>query len=281
MTKSQNGWPVATAGQQDTAPIYGAVTVPNGVLKGDVAVVLREVARRFHTTVEPLVKNTCWGWYVKPIEGSSTVSNHASGTAVDLNADQHPMGVSASHNFSTTQIKACHAIVAAMDGVVRWGGDYTGRPDPMHWEIVGTAAATKKLAAKITAEREDDDMPLTSNDGKTIWNTDAIPNPPFRSDAKTNKTTTADFALGDVWNRIGAIQTTLAAQSKTIAALASKDNVDEGQIITGILAGLGAEQLAAAFTAAGLTPEALAAAIPNDMAQRVVDALGQRISAGA
>jgi hypothetical protein len=278
MTRSQNGWPVASAGQQDTAPIHGSVKVPNGVLKGDVAVVLREVARRFHTTVEPLVAGTSWGWYVKPIEGSSTVSNHASGTAVDLNADQHPMGVSASHNFSAAQIKACHAIVAAMDGVVRWGGDYTGRPDPMHWEIVGTVAATKKLAAKITAEREDD-MPLTSNDGKTVWKTDTIPNPSFRSDAKINPTTTADYALGDVWNRIGAIQTTLAAQSKTIAALASKDNVDEGQIITGILAGLGAEQLAAAFTAAGLTPEALAAAIPAAMAKQVADELGARLAA--
>jgi hypothetical protein len=123
------------------------------------------------------------------------------------------------------------------------------------------------------------DMPLTTADGKTVWQTDIIPNPSFRTDAKTNPATTAYYAVGDIWNRIGAIQTALAAQSKTIAALASKDDVDEGQIITGILAGLGADQLAAAFTAAGLTPEAIADAIPDNIAQGVVDALGARISA--
>jgi hypothetical protein len=133
----------------------------------------------------------------------------------------------------------------------------------------------------LVAPGWDIDMPLTPADGKTIWQTDIIPNPSFRTDAKTNEATTAYYAMGDIWNRVGAIQTALAAQSKTIAALASKDDVDENQIITGILAGLGADQLAAAFTAAGLTPDALAAAIPADIAQQVVDALGQRISAGA
>lgn len=156
MPNSQNGWPVDRSGaNQDRNPIYGSVRVPNGVLKGDVAVVLRWVAKRYHETVEPLRAGTCWGWFVKSIEGSSSISNHASGTAIDLNADQHPMGVSASKNMSAKEIAACRAIVKASGGVVRWGGDYSGRPDPMHWEIVGSKAATAALAKKIRNEEDE------------------------------------------------------------------------------------------------------------------------------
>jgi hypothetical protein len=167
VSHSQNGWPVASAGQQDTAPLYAGVTVPNGVLKGDVAIVFRWLAERYHKTVEPLAKGTCWGWYVKPIEGGSTISNHASGTAIDLNADQHPMGVATTRNFSSAQIKACHTILAEAGGVLRWGGDYTGRPDPMHWEIVGTASAVHALAQRIEG-----DLPMdqaTFNKLMTGW----------------------------------------------------------------------------------------------------------------
>jgi hypothetical protein len=145
---------VATKEQQDESAVHG-VTFPHGVLAGDVATVLHYVADRFHREVEQLVSGTCWGWFVKVIEGSSSISNHASGTAIDLNADQHPMGVAAAKTFTAAQIRACHAIVAACAGVVRWGGDYTGRPDPMHWEIVGNRAEVRALAKQI----REDDMP--------------------------------------------------------------------------------------------------------------------------
>jgi len=166
MAKSQNGWPVdQTGANQDRNPIYGDVKVPNGVLKGDVAIVLRWVAERFHETVEPLAGGTCWGWYVKSIEGSTSISNHASGTAIDLNADQHPMGVAASKTFTAAQIGACHAIIKACGGVVRWGGDYTGRPDPMHWEIVGTRTQVAALAARI----QRGELPMALSDTDKTW----------------------------------------------------------------------------------------------------------------
>jgi len=166
MSVSQNGWAVDPSGaHQDRAPLVRDITVPNGVLSGDVAVVFRWLARQFDTRVEPLVKGTCWGWFVKPIEGSTTISNHASGTAVDLNADKHPMGVSASRTFSARQVAACHAIRDEAGGVLRWGGDYTGRPDPMHWEIVGSAAEVRALANKIrSGSREDDEMLVSKGD---------------------------------------------------------------------------------------------------------------------
>ncbi|GAB1642522.1 M15 family metallopeptidase [Krasilnikovia sp. MM14-A1259] len=175
MSTSQNGWPVDSDGShEDRAPIYGDVRVPNGIRAGDVATVLRWAAQRYHETVEPLVPGTCWGWFVKPIEGTRIVSNHASGTAIDLNADKHPMGVAAARTMTAKQIAACRAIVRASGGVVRWGGDYTGRPDPMHWEIVGSPAATAALATKLRTPAvqpvQEDDMPTAAEIADAVWN---------------------------------------------------------------------------------------------------------------
>jgi hypothetical protein len=159
VTTSQNGWPVDTSGaKQDRAPLIRDIVVPNGVLAGDVAAVFRWLAAEYDAKVERLVAGTCWGWFVKPIEGGSSVSNHASGTAVDFNADRHPMGQAPTASFSSKQIAACRAIVAAAGGVLRWGGDYSGRKDGMHWEINASAAAVKAFAKKIGDDVDDDDM---------------------------------------------------------------------------------------------------------------------------
>lgn len=152
---SQNGWPVVDKAACDLGPLIPGIVVPNGVLAGDVAVVFRWLADRYDDVVEHLVPGTCWGWFVKTIEGGDSISNHASATAIDLNADQHPMGQAAAKSFSAGQIMECRAIVKAAGGVLRWGGDYSGRPDSMHWEINASAAAVKALAAKL---RKQDDV---------------------------------------------------------------------------------------------------------------------------
>ncbi|WP_320069597.1 hypothetical protein [Micromonospora sp. RTGN7] len=64
-----------------------------------------------------------------------------------------------------------------------------------------------------------------------------------------------------------------------VTTLAGRDWTDEPAIVAGVLAGLGPERLAEALTAAGLTPEAIAAAVPPDMARRVVDELSARLAA--
>lgn len=161
MATSQNGWPVATADQQDRSPVHG-VTMPNGVRRGDVATVLHHLMDRFHREVEELVPGWCWGWHVKVIEGSTSISNHASGTAVDLNAPRHPLGVR--NTFTPAQRARIRAILADLDGVVRWGGDYTGRRDDMHFEIVKNAAAVKRVADRI----KEDDMPSVDDIVKAV-----------------------------------------------------------------------------------------------------------------
>jgi hypothetical protein len=67
------------------------------------------------------------------------MSNHASGTAMDLNATKHPLGVR--HTFTLDQEREIRARLAGRyDGCIRWGGDYENRADEMHFEIdVGPA----------------------------------------------------------------------------------------------------------------------------------------------
>lgn len=170
MATSQNGWPVVTKSQCDQGPFAG-VTFPNGILRGDVAVVARWQMARYEATVEQLKAGTCWGWYDRAIRGSTTISNHASATAWDCNADKHPLGSDPRDNFSAAQIAACRAIVKAAGGVLRWGGDYSGRKDPMHWEINASAAAVHAFANKIRAGQvsgEEDDV--TNDDIDKIVN---------------------------------------------------------------------------------------------------------------
>ena len=76
-----------------------------------------------------------WGYAERPIRGGYELSNHASGTAIDLNATLHPLGTEPTRNYSGAQITAAHQIVARTGGVVRWGGDYDGRKDGIHLEI--------------------------------------------------------------------------------------------------------------------------------------------------
>lgn len=149
MPKCQNGWPIANADQQDRGPLIRDITVPNGVLKGDVAVVFRWLAEQYDKRVERLIRGWCWGWHVKQIEGSNEWSNHSGGLAVDFNAPKHPMADgSTSRTMSAHQINECHAIERESDGVLRWGGDFS-RDDPMHWEIVGSRASVKKFADRL------------------------------------------------------------------------------------------------------------------------------------
>ncbi len=131
---SQNGWPAGTSGQVPLSALgVGAATFPAGVRTGDVYTVLRHVAVQVNATVEALYSPGCWGHSYREISGSTSLSNHASGTAIDVNAPDHPLG--ASGTFTSVQVSAIRAILTRCNGVVRWGGDYSGRKDEMHFEI--------------------------------------------------------------------------------------------------------------------------------------------------
>jgi hypothetical protein len=97
-------------------------------------------AHAFHLRVEPLRAGWCWGYAPRKIRGSvSRVSNHASGTAIDVNAPRHPLG--ARGTFTAAQTAEIRRLVRLTGGALRWGGDYAGRADEMHLEVVTTDVA--------------------------------------------------------------------------------------------------------------------------------------------
>lgn len=172
MATSENGWPVL----EDRPPYqlvpYIDYEVQLAVRPGGVAVVLLECARRWHEEVEPLDApgpRDEWGWAYRPVRGKTDgFSNHASATAIDLNATRHPRGTPTADTLTDAQIARCRAIVQSMKDkdtgkvVVRWGGDYkTSKPDAMHWEIApgATADMVRRVSDRIEskyAELEDE-----------------------------------------------------------------------------------------------------------------------------
>src|SRR5689334_21384454 len=127
MLSSYNGWPASpNPADIDIKPFTVAGhSFPAGVKAGDVATVLRYVATQVHLRVESLGipgPNDEWGYSYRQNRNADNLSCHASGTAIDVNASHHPNG--ATRTFSTAQVAIIHAILAEVDHVIRWGGDF-------------------------------------------------------------------------------------------------------------------------------------------------------------
>jgi hypothetical protein len=161
---SQNGWSVIGPNDVDRRPIAG-VTFPNGFRRGHIYTIFSYLFRRFDAEVESLVPGWCWGWHVKGIEGSSAISNHASGTAGDVNAPKHVLGKRGT--FRPAQVRSIRSLLSFFEGTVRWGGDYVGRADDMHFEFIGDAGDAARIAAKIErAEHAMRDYTFREVDGR-------------------------------------------------------------------------------------------------------------------
>jgi hypothetical protein len=103
-------------------------------VRREVAPVLLNVAKRFHKRVDRLNNpvHDDGGYNYRTIAGSSFLSNHASGTAIDLNWSRYPMG---RRNMNAEQRRECQKIVERYK-VIRWGGAWAGSSvDEMHFEI--------------------------------------------------------------------------------------------------------------------------------------------------
>lgn len=144
MATSQNGWGVLTTPPPAEIPEF----ITGRVRPEDVDTIFTYLCHRFNDGVEEIRKEWSWGWNFRPIRGATSgFSNHASATAIDLNAPAHPLGVNGT--FTQRQIEKVHEILADLKGVVRWGQDYSGRKDGMHFEIDANAQRVSTIAQKI------------------------------------------------------------------------------------------------------------------------------------
>ena len=157
MSNSYNGWPgIETASDPRLTVIEPVPGRKFRVRAGDVATVFTWLIQRFHNEVEAIDQGILddWSYSFRKVRGGSTLSNHGSATAVDLNATKHPFNTKATANFSSAQIAAIQHILddAVVNGqhVLRWLDGH----DPMHFEINyiargGTPANVAALAQRV------------------------------------------------------------------------------------------------------------------------------------
>lgn len=155
MVNSQNGWPVNPPRRSRQVPGSQIKLV---VADGPAGDLLLWFAGQFDQRVENIDTVAGgvlddWGWADRPIRGGTTISNHASATAIDLNATRHPL--SAVGTFRADQRTQLRAILVEAGGVIRWGGDYSGRKDEMHFEINRDLSAVKAALARINGKGSD------------------------------------------------------------------------------------------------------------------------------
>lgn len=152
MAVSQNGYPANNRGVIHNPKVPGTqITFPGGLRRGPAGDLLLWVAEQLHRRVENGGTGYgMWGYAERPIRGGTQLSNHASGTAIDWKAPEHPLG--ARGTFSGAQVAAIRQIGREAEGCVRWGGDYTGRADEMHWEIVKSEAECARVLAKLRGQ---------------------------------------------------------------------------------------------------------------------------------
>lgn len=134
-TKSPNGWPISPqpAEIEIVSRTIAGTDIKVRVAK-KAAPYLLGFAAEFHTLVEPLDQGELddWGYNYRVIRGTlDKPSNHASGTALDLNAKKHPLGKR--HTFTPAQTNTIRRLAKKYH--LTWGGDFGSRPDEMHIEI--------------------------------------------------------------------------------------------------------------------------------------------------
>ena len=146
---SQNNW----IASKDASEIY-IVSIP---IKGTtvkvrcakaVAPLIAGFCAEFHELIEPIDHGSLddWGFNFRMVRGSTDkLSNHSSGTAVDLNATKHPLGKAGT--FPSEKVPMIRAI-AKKYGMM-WGGDFRHRPDPMHYEITVSPAKAAELIGSL------------------------------------------------------------------------------------------------------------------------------------
>lgn len=162
MEKSANGWP---ASADPEAIDIVRKRVPGTDLKlrvaKPVAPLLIGFAAEFHKLVEPIDEGKTlddWGYCYRKVRGSNTVvSNHSSGTAIDLNATEHPLA--AIGTFNDDQVRVINRLCRKYG--LRWGGNYRNRKDEMHFEIALNAVQVETLIRGLEMETDEGETEKT------------------------------------------------------------------------------------------------------------------------
>jgi Putative peptidoglycan binding domain/D-alanyl-D-alanine carboxypeptidase len=102
-----------------------------------------------------------FGFACRVIAGTNTPSNHSFGVAIDLDAPENPHLTAEVHAqphplrktfpggrvLRSTMPMEAEAIAEKL--LFRWGGTFESKPDPMHFEFMGSVADAERLAKRV------------------------------------------------------------------------------------------------------------------------------------
>lgn len=149
---SYNGWPASKDPAEigvKSFPVLGTAIKLRCAEK--VAPLLLGFATEFNNLIEPIDAGTLddWCYCFREVRGvPGKISNHSSGTAIDLNSTRHALGKVGT--FDPAKVPMIRAL-AKKYGLF-WGGDYRNRKDEMHFEISVSAAKAVELIKKLEGE---------------------------------------------------------------------------------------------------------------------------------
>ena len=146
---SSNGWPASNDRKEIGIKSY---EVPGAKTKlacaEGAAPLLIGFASEFHKLIEPIDEGALddWGYCFRMVRGSTDkLSNHSSGTAIDLNAPKHALGKVGT--FPAEKVPMIRALATKYG--LKWGGDYVTRKDEMHFEVNLNPAKAAALIVKL------------------------------------------------------------------------------------------------------------------------------------
>jgi hypothetical protein len=150
---SYNGWPAS----KDVE----SIRIKSYAIKGShvklrcayfAAPLLVAFAESFNELIEPIDAGADdWGYCYRMVRGTTDkLSNHSSGTAIDLNASKHPLGKAGT--FPAEQVPMILALTKKYG--LAWGGSYKHRVDEMHWELALDPIKAAKLIEKLGLQYE-------------------------------------------------------------------------------------------------------------------------------
>lgn len=162
MPSSQNGWVVLPSTSKQLYRWMLPCGVGFTLREGATGFILAYIGETIHQKVEHITVGTDdYGYARRLIRGSTnTWSNHSSGTAMDLNSLQHPLG--ALNTWTPKESRRIRKLLREVYGVVRWGEDYQHRKDGMHFEIASDRV-TVEMTARVLAVSKIGESILAAN----------------------------------------------------------------------------------------------------------------------
>lgn len=129
---SRFGWSVPAAADI-VAFRYEGVSFPGGVHKLAVPVFTQALDAIVQHIPGGLKAGQCWGYEHRAVTGGVSLSFHAYGLAVDVNAPDNPYVAKGGKGWAHTLPSNTGALIRPLG--LEWGGDWTRPVDPMHLEV--------------------------------------------------------------------------------------------------------------------------------------------------